>query len=142
MTGSFPDGTEPRLVTDEVGYSEPVEMPQEGFDAIGEYMTQTADGRDDAAATGCIETFHEGAIFFKSADDISDIDGVGRLIEQQATAAPANTVDKAFRGQPLCYLHQMILRNSILSGDFGDRMLTLMGGQIHQRAEGIIGLQG
>ena len=82
MTGSFPDGTEPRLVTDQVGYSESVEMPQESFNAVGEHMTQAADRRDDAAATGCIETSHEGAIFFKSADDISHIDGLGRLVEQ------------------------------------------------------------
>jgi len=135
-----PDGLKIYFVTHQIGDGESVKMTQKGFHTVGENMAEAANRTDGTAIALLVETFDKGAVIFKRADDHADIDGVGGLVQQQSTAASADAVDKTFRYQSLGNLHQMVLRNAILSGDFGNRMMAVMCGQIHQCAERIIGV--
>tara|TARA_R110002126_G_scaffold280364_2_gene427765 strand:- start:45536 stop:46036 length:501 start_codon:yes stop_codon:yes gene_type:complete len=137
-----PDGSKLCFVPDQIGKGESVQMAQKGFDPVGKNMAQAADRRDNAAIAPDIETFDKAAELLEPADHLADIDGVGGLVEHQPAAAPADTLDKALRSQPLGDLHQMVFRYAILPGYFGDRMLAVMGGQIHQGAQRIVGLDG
>lgn len=103
-----PSRPKPDLVANQVGHGKSVEMAKEGFYAVGQYMTQTADRGDKTAAVSAVKTFHEGSIFFKRPDDLADIDCGCGLVEQQSAAAAANAVDKALCRQPLGHLHQMV----------------------------------
>tara|TARA_R110000765_G_scaffold256613_2_gene357005 strand:+ start:47 stop:532 length:486 start_codon:yes stop_codon:yes gene_type:complete len=137
-----PGGLEPDFVTDQIGQGESVKMAQEGFDTVRENMAEAANGADDTAVASRVKTFDKGTVIFKGPDDPTDIDAFGGLVEQQPAAATADAVDKSLGDQSLGNLHQMVFRYAILPGDFGDRMMAIIGGQIHQGAERIIGVDG
>ena len=137
-----PRSLEPDFAAHQIGDGKPVEMPHERLDAVGQNMPQAADGGYDAAIAGFIETFDKVSGIFETADDLADIDRSGGLVQQQSAAATADAVDEAFRDQSLGDLHHVVLRDAILSGNFGDRVVAVIRGQIHQGAQRIIGLDG
>ena len=137
-----PRRLEPDIAANQIGDGKPVEMPHERLDAVGQNMPQAANRGYDAAITGFVETFDKISGIFEAADDLADIDRVGGLVQQQSAAATADAVDKSFRDQSLGDLHHVVLRDAILSGNFGDRVMAVIRGQIHQGAQRIIGLDG
>jgi hypothetical protein len=128
---SVPGRLESGFATNQIGDGKSVEMPHEGLDAVGQDMPQTTNRGDDAAVAGLVETFDKVSGIFETADDLADIDCVGWLIQQQSAAATPDAVNKTLRDQSLGNLHHMIFRDAILPSDFGDRVMTVIGGQIH-----------
>jgi hypothetical protein len=132
-----------RVGRDHVGQRRAVQLPEVGLQGRIEQVLQAAAGRQGADVGARIETLDQAEIGLGGPHHVADADGLGCLQQAQAAAAPACGLEQTLPRQVVDHLHQVILRQAMVLGQFtdGDQGLG-MGRAVHQHAQGVVGVLG
>lgn len=96
------------FVADHVSNSVAIQMLEKGLYCIRKNMPKATDRAYDAAVPGGVEAFNKTAHIFQYANNMTNVDFIRRLAEEQAAVAASNAFHKTFGHKPLRNLHHMI----------------------------------
>jgi hypothetical protein len=110
---------------------------------VVEEVLQPAARRERAGVGGGVETLHQPEVGLSGAHHIADADGLGLGQQPQATAAAPGGFEQSLAGQVVDDLHQVVLRQPVVLGQFADRHQAVpVRRAVHQHPQGVVGVFG